>query len=283
MVKISVITPAFNSARTIRETIQSVADQRYPNVEHIVVDGGSTDGTLDVLQDYPHLIWRSEKDDGHYHAMNKGMEQATGDVVAVLNADDCYRDGALAAVAEGFDRHPDWDALFGDVVYVDGSGLEIYRREEACFDYDVLRFGLCMVIHPTLFMKRSVFLRLGGFDHRKFRSSADYDLILRLGRNGYMVGHLPRLLANYRIHDFGQTADRRIQLNTRRENAVLQREHGLKQGPVGWFQRIYGRLRRQGQKLVMRKKVDVIPGTFYLRKYLKNKTHFSSNIGLDRL
>ena len=139
--KISIITACFNSIHTIRETLESVRSQDYPHWEHIVIDGGSTDGTVEVLKEFPHLQWISEKDEGHYHAMNKGVARATGDVVNILNADDCFRPGALRKVAEAFQAHPDWDGLFGDIVYVDGKGREIYRREEALFDYDVLRFG----------------------------------------------------------------------------------------------------------------------------------------------
>src|SRR5882672_8597262 len=94
--KISVITPSFNSITTIRETIESVLKQDCQNWEHLVIDGGSKDGTVELLREYPHLIWISEKDEGHYHAMNKGVERAAGEVVTILNADDCYRPGALA-------------------------------------------------------------------------------------------------------------------------------------------------------------------------------------------
>src|SRR5271169_3251465 len=86
--KISVVTPCFNSIHTLRETIESVARQDYPHVEHLVVDGSSTDGTLDILRSHPHLNWVSEKDEGHYHAMDKGTRLASGEVVAILNADD---------------------------------------------------------------------------------------------------------------------------------------------------------------------------------------------------
>ncbi len=84
--KISIVTPTFNGAATLRETIESVLAQDYKNWEHIVMDGGSTDGTLDILRSYPHLQWISEKDEGHYHAMNKGIERASGEIIAILNA-----------------------------------------------------------------------------------------------------------------------------------------------------------------------------------------------------
>src|SRR6266487_5259453 len=140
--RISVVTPTFNSRHTLRETVESVLQQNYPNYEHIVMDGGSTDGTLDILREYPHLNWVSEKDNGHYDAMNRGIRKATGEVVNILNSDDCYRSGALHAVGSAFAANPDWDGLFGDVVYVDGKSKEIFRRQEALWDYDVLRFGI---------------------------------------------------------------------------------------------------------------------------------------------
>src|SRR5438105_2694229 len=107
--KISIVTPSFNSSHTLRTTLESVATQNYPLVEHLIIDGGSTDGTLDILRSYPHLLWVSEKDQGHYHAMDKGTRMASGEVVAILNADDCYRPGVLAEVARAFQAHPDWD------------------------------------------------------------------------------------------------------------------------------------------------------------------------------
>src|SRR6266566_4427243 len=106
--KISVITPSFNSVRTIRATLESVATQDYSDVEHIVMDGGSTDGTLDILKEFPRLIWVSEKDQGHYHAMDKGTRMASGEIVAILNADDCYRPGVLAEVAAAFEKNTGW-------------------------------------------------------------------------------------------------------------------------------------------------------------------------------
>ena len=282
--KISVVTPCFNSTATIRETIESVRQQGYPDFEHIVFDGGSTDGTVELLKEYPHLIWVSEKDAGHYHAMNKGIERATGEVVAILNADDCYRPGALAAVGAAFAAHPDWDGLFGDVVFVDGEKREIYRREEAVFDYDVLRYGgVCYVIHPTLFVKKSIYTRLGAFRYQELKNCADYDFILRLGREHCCIGHLPELLVDYRWHALGQSADLRIQQNMLRESSIIRREHGAPDGVRGQILRAIARGRRQLQKLRYRGRCDFVPGKWALRKHMHEKTTFSSNIGLDKL
>ena len=281
--KITVVTPSFNGAATIRDTIESVARQDYPAVEHIVMDGGSTDATVDILKEYPQLIWKSERDEGHYHAMNKGIESATGEVVAVLNADDCYRPGALRKVGEAFAANPDWDGLFGDVVFVDGSGREIYRREEAVFDYDVLRFGIGYVIHPTLFVKKSIYTKLGAFRYKVLKNSADFEFVLRLGQAGCKIGHVPELLVDYRWHVQGQSADARIQANMARESRMVQMEHGLPDGLRGRILGAMVRGKRQLQKLRYRGKCDLVSGKWKLRKHMHEKTAFSSNIGLDKL
>ena len=282
--KISIVTPTFNGMATLRETIESVLAQDYKNWEHIVIDGGSTDGTVDLLRTYSHLQWVSEKDRGHYHAMNKGIERASGDVVAILNADDCYRPYALSKVARAFAEHPDWDALFCDVVYVDGKGQEIFRREEARYDYDVLRFGnVGYVIHPTLFVKKAVHDRIGLYRYDKYLNSCDGDLILRLGQHGCRVGHIPQYLVNYRLHEHGQSADRRVSENTRREYLEIRKEHGFPGGVQGRFLEIFAKVKRQLQKLIYRGTIDLVPGRVFLRKHMRDKTSFSSNIGVDQL
>ncbi|HXJ82562.1 MAG TPA: glycosyltransferase family 2 protein [Candidatus Methylomirabilis sp.] len=282
--KISIVTPTFNGINTLRETIESVRRQDYTEWEHIVVDGGSTDGTIELLRRYPHLQWASEKDEGHYDAMNKGIARASGEVVAILNADDCYRAGTLKKVAEAFRDHPDWDALFGDIVYVDGAGREIFRREEARYDYAVLRFGsVRYVIHPTLFVKKSVHDRIGTYRHRQYLNCCDADFILRLGQQGCRVGHIPDYLANYRLHEHGQSADRRVSLNMQREYLAIRKEHGLPEGIAGTLLGVFARVKRQLQKLVYRGKLDLVSGKWQLRKHMHDETTFSSNSGVDKL
>ncbi|MGA2540425.1 MAG: glycosyltransferase family 2 protein [Verrucomicrobiota bacterium] len=281
--KISVITPSYNSATTIRETITSVLKQNYPNLEHIVVDGGSTDGSLAILQEYPHLLWVSEKDEGHYDAMNKGIKRSTGEIIGILNADDCYCENALKKVGEAMESHPEWDGLFGDVIYTDGESREIMRRQEAVFDYDVLRFGMSYVHHPTLFLRKAIYDRLGGYKHREFLNNCDVELCLRLGQNGCQIGHLPAFLATYRFHSAGQSADRRVARNMKAENLRLRLAHGCPAGLLGKAAGIYARLRRQWQKIRHRGTCDLIPGRFILRKHMRERTNFSSNSGVDKV
>jgi glycosyltransferase involved in cell wall biosynthesis len=280
---ISVVTPCFNSIHTLRETIESVARQDYPHVEHLVVDGGSTDGTLDILRSYPHLNWVSEKDEGHYHAMDKGTRMASGQVVAILNADDCYRPGILGGVAAALGKHPNWDGLFGDIVFVDGDGEEIFRRREAGFDRQVIRFGVNVVNHQTLFIKKETYLRLGGYRYREFKNCCDYEYTMRLVKAGCRIGHIPVFIVNYRYHDHGQSADMRVRSNMFRESNLIQDEYGVPGGSLRKVLLYYARLKRQATKLLLRGSLDVVPGEVLLKKHLRSKTTFSSNIGVDKL
>lgn len=281
--KISIVTPSFNSARTIRATLESVATQDYPEVEHIVVDGGSTDGTLDILRQFPRVRWVSEKDQGHYHAMDKGTRMASGEAVAILNADDCYRPGVLGEVARQFVAHPAWDGLFGDIVFVDGEGREIFRREEAMFDPQIIRFGHNMVNHQTLFLKKEVYLRLGGYRYEEFKNCCDYEYVMRLSRAECKVGHIPVYIVNYRYHEHGQSADLRVRANMAKESAAIRKEYGVPGGWLGKSLTAYARAKRQVEKLLIRGKCDLLPGNLLLRKHLRAKTTFSSNIGVDKL
>jgi len=283
MPKISVVTPSFNSVHTIRATLESVAGQDYAQVEHIVVDGGSTDGTLGVLKDYPRVISISERDEGHYHAMDKGTRMASGEVVAILNADDCYRPGVLREVAKAFEKHPEWDGLFGDIVFVDGEGREIFRRQEAMFDPQIIRYGHNVVNHQTLFLKQSVYLRLGGYRYKELKNCCDYEYVMRLIRAGCRIGHIPVFIVNYRYHDHGQSADLRVRANMAKESALIRKEYGVPGGLLGKLLLQYARLKRQVEKLFLRGQSDLIPGNVLLKKHLREKTTFSSNIGVDKL
>jgi len=282
-VKITVVTPCFNSEHTIRETLESVSRQSHPHVEHIVVDGGSKDGTLAIVKEFPHIKWISERDEGHYHAMNKGIAVATGEAIAILNADDCYCDGILAKVAKALGEHPEWDALFGDIIFVDGNGKEIFRREEACWDAQIVRFGYGVANHQALFVRKRTYDQLGPLRHKDFKNCCDYDFLMRLAHRKCRVGHIREYVVRYRYHAFGQSADERIVANMQRECQAIRKEYGL---PGGWIGRLlahYGRLKRQMQKLLILGKCDLVPGRILLRRHMMEKTTFSSNIGLDKI
>lgn len=281
--KITVVTPSFNSKSTIQECIESVRTQSYDNWEHLVMDGGSQDGTISILQQYPHLKWITEKDEGHYHAMNKGIAKSTGDLIVILNSDDCFRPEAFSQVVGAFQKNESWDALFGDVIYVNAENAEIYRRKEAVYDFKVLLYGLDYICHQTLFVRRRVYERIGNYRHKEFFNGADYEFKLRLGHAGCKVGHVADFLVNYRYHSFGQSADLRITRNMAKEAVVIRREYGNPGGWIGNCLKVCFKAKRQMQKLVHRGRCDLLPGTWKLRSHMQDKTQISSNRNLDKI
>jgi len=194
---ISIITVAFNAARTIGETLVSVATQTYPNIEHIVVDGASTDGTLEVIRrqgDHVALVI-SEPDSGIYDAMNKGLRVATGDIIGFLNADDVYAaPGILSRVAEMME-YEHLDALFGDAEYYrpDRPNHAVRRYRSGRFRPDRIGWGW-MPAHPTLFLRRGVFECFGQF-RTDYRIAGDFELVARIFQgNTLRYRHLPEVL-----------------------------------------------------------------------------------------
>jgi glycosyltransferase involved in cell wall biosynthesis len=200
---ITIITPSFNAAGTIAQTLESVRVQAYPGLEHIVVDGGSTDGTLDILDAAPDIRYVSETDRGLAHAMNKGIAMASGDVIGELNADDLYEPGSLRAVGEAFRDHPSVAWLTGYCRIIDGDGVQIRRAVTAYKNVLLRRYsaGLYLthnfISAPATFFRRAALEAIGGFDER-YRISVDYDIQLRLARQNDPI-ILPRYLASFRM------------------------------------------------------------------------------------
>ena len=178
--KISVITVVYNAANTIADTIESVLEQNYNHIEHVVVDGGSTDGTVEVIRKYEdHIhVWVSEHDEGIYDAMNKGVEMSTGDVVGFLNADDVYtHDGVLSRVAELLENK-DLDACFADLDFINSQGKVVRRYSSSRFKPERLAYGW-MPAHPTLYVRKSLFSKVGLF-RIDYKIAADYEWIVRV-------------------------------------------------------------------------------------------------------
>lgn len=202
--RITVITPCLNSERYIVEAIRSVIDQRYPNVEHIVADGGSTDGTLKILSGYPHLKVLAGPDGGIYPALNKALGIASGEIIGILNSDDCYTDGALTTAAACFEQDG-FMALAGEAVSFRGESLGI----------EVARFtgaGEDLLYHATLgdpamnawFFRAGVFAQIGFFD-TSYKVAGDREFMLRLALSGLRCGQILQSIYRYRIHPGSMT------------------------------------------------------------------------------
>ena len=206
--KISVVTCSYNQAEFIDDCIQSVLDQQYPNFEHIVIDGASTDGTVEKLKQYKHLTWISEKDNGQSDALNKGFKMASGEIIAWVNSDDWYVPGTFKTVAEFFTRYPDRNVLMGDCNLVDEKGgiFDKVINHERSFD-DMRCFWLPNSIptQPAIFFRTKLFEDHGLLD-TGLNYSMDYDLWLRLSQDNKFY-HINRTFCNYRFHSEAKGGD----------------------------------------------------------------------------
>jgi len=175
---ISIITVVLNGERHIEKTISSVINQNYERMEYIIIDGGSTDGTIEIIKKYQDEIdlWVSEPDNGIYDAMNKGIRYATGDLIGIINSDDCYLSGAIETVAKTSVAHPEADVFHGNMMYIQKSGIrQIWRSKNKLSKYKIYRMP---VNHPTVFIRSSCYKKYGTYDDR-YKFAADFDLILK--------------------------------------------------------------------------------------------------------
>lgn len=205
---ISVVTPSYNQGRFIERTILSVLEQNYPNFEHFVYDGGSNDGTIEILKKYQHLKWISEKDRGQSHALNKGFRQAKGDMIAWINSDDYYEPGIFRAAAEYFRDNPDRNIVMGDCNLVDENGIifdEVVNVERG---FDLLKqywVGNSIPTQPAVFFRKKLLDEFGYLDE-SLQYGMDYDLWLRFAQK-HWFHHLDMVAANYRFHQKAKNVD----------------------------------------------------------------------------
>ena len=202
--KISIITPSFQQAQYLEQTILSVLEQNYNPLEFIIIDGGSTDGSVDVIRKYDDRIsyWISEKDRGQAHAINKGLAHATGDIVAYINSDDLYLPEAFCKVVQYFSEHPACDWLCGDtVMFGEGQPDRVISAEVPRSAAQALSWAYTAP-QPGMFWKRK--LLTNGFDER-WRYCFDHELYVRLLLAGHKCDHLPATVAAYRLHDTSKT------------------------------------------------------------------------------
>lgn len=200
--KVSVITVCLNGAKTIEGTFKSIGAQSYKDVEHIVIDGASTDGTVEIISRFQNKIAKfvSESDEGIYDAMNKGLRLASGDIIGLLNADDIYADETVLERVIGKIQRNKLDAVYGDVEYFSQFDVDraVRRFNSANFSPDAIADGW-MPAHPTLFLRREVYEKFGEF-RSDYRIAGDFEFISRIFRDGSLrYAYLPEVLVNMRL------------------------------------------------------------------------------------
>lgn len=199
--KISIITASLNNCDTIEDSIRSVLSQKYENIEYIVVDGASSDGTLEIVKKYRDRIakFTSEPDNGIYHALNKGLKMSTGDIIGFLHADDLYAHGMVIDWVVSRIMNCNTDSCYGDLLYVHKKDVnKIFRHWRSCYYTDGLFRKGWMPPHPTFFVKREVFEKYGHFN-TDFKIAADYEHMLRvLEGNKISTHYIPEVLVKMR-------------------------------------------------------------------------------------
>jgi len=206
--RVTIVTPSFNQGQFIEETIRSVLLQGYPNLEYIIMDGGSTDGSLEIIRKYQTWLagWVSKPDRGQTQAINQGWSQATGEILAYINSDDCYLAGGVAQAVWGFQNNPYAGMVYAAAVIVDAEGKELKNWDAMPFDLKVMLTEENVVPQPAAFFSRDVLNQLGYLDE-KYQMIMDYELYIRLGM-GFSSICLPGKLARFRDHPGSKTRTR---------------------------------------------------------------------------
>ena len=248
MPKVSIVTPSFNQARYLPLTLQCVREQDYPDIEHIVVDGGSTDGTLDILRGAPGIRWVSEHDHGQVDALNKGFKMCTGEILAWLNSDDTMNRNTVST-AVGALLRTGADLVYGNLEIVDEHGKFRRMSHGIPFDFRILLYGINYIGQQTVFFRRELLERVGPL-REEFDNGFDYELWLRMAQHGKLV-YAPGLRAQIRFHAEAKSVARGSVTQTDRGKIVA--EYWVRGGLPAMFQRrpwsailnLWYRLKRQ--------------------------------------
>ena len=202
---VSVVTPSFNQARFLERTLESVLAQDYPRIEHIVVDGGSTDASPEIIRRYASRLawWVSEPDAGQTDAINKGLSHARGDILAWLNSDDMWLPGAVSAAVQAFGQYPDCGLIYGAANYIDEQDRVIGRFPAAQTDHRLLRQGYVHIPQQAAFFRGDLWRTVGPLDP-SFDFAMDYDLWTRIAARARLK-FIPQVWGNFRLHGAAKT------------------------------------------------------------------------------
>lgn len=273
---VSIITPSFNQAKYVEATILSVRQQDYPHIEHIVMDGGSTDGTLDILRRYEDkLTWISEKDRGQADAINKGFRRATGDILGWVNSDDLYVPGAIQAVVEHFQAHSHDSFIYGDAEALDESGTSFgIRTHVKQGGWKELVGELDFIVQPACFWRAEVWRACGELDE-SLHYTLDYEYWMRAAKP-FPPRYIPVLLAQERLYAAAKTFSGAV---TRMEEIeMVARRHGgaglpynyRAEAAANYALRAFSRLKGRewaGAKADLKRTLEIRPPLLKFAKY----------------
>lgn len=198
--KVTIVTPSYNQAHFLEETMRSVLEQDYPNIEYVVIDGGSTDGSAEIIQKYESQLayWQSQKDKGQTDAINQGFARASGEIFAWLNSDDILLPGAVTAAVRQLQTHPEVGMVYGDCLWINADGKKIGNFPAAQTDLKKLRRGYVHIPQQASFFRADLWKKVGPLDD-SFYFAMDYDLWTRLAAEAPLL-YVPELWAAFRLH-----------------------------------------------------------------------------------
>jgi len=198
--KISIVTPSYNQVQFLERTILSILNQNYPNLEYIIIDGGSTDGSVEIIKKYQKYLsyWVSEKDKGQSHAINKGFQRSTGKIIAWLNSDDTYLPETFYKIMKNFKQNPEADLIFGNIYFIDESDKRIGELRFTEFDFDTLIYEGSNLHQTGTFWKKEIYERVGGLNS-DYKFCMDYDFFCRIAKIGKLY-YIKDYFANFRMH-----------------------------------------------------------------------------------
>ena len=236
--KVSIITITYNSAATVEDTLKSVVDQDYPNIEYLIIDGKSKDNTLQIVDKYKDKITKvvSEKDKGLYDALNKGIALASGDIVGMLHSDDLYATNqVISDIVKTFESNPEAEGVYADLVFVDRNDINKITRTWESGDYEEGDFlNGWMPPHPTFFVRKECYERFGGFN-TTLRLSADYELMLRMiHKNKIKLAYLPKVVVKMRMGGASNVSFF-VRLKANIEDKMAWKLNGIKPGILTRF------------------------------------------------
>ncbi len=228
--KISIVTPSYNQAQFLERTILSVLNQNYPNLEYIIIDGGSTDGSVEIIKNYEKYLtyWVSEKDNGQADAINKGFSKSTGEILAWINSDDIYLSNILRKIALSFKRESYIDVIYGNRYRIDENDNIISEDRHTPFSKSGLLYGGFGFYQVSVFWKRDIFSKVKGLSI-KYKCCMDYELFVRFAMNNAKFKFIREFLGCFRIHGASKTSNLKeifeMESEEIRNSFIIQNKH----------------------------------------------------------
>jgi glycosyltransferase involved in cell wall biosynthesis len=223
--RISIVTPSFNQGQFLERTILSVLNQNYPNLEYIIIDGGSSDGSIEIIKKYSKYLsyWTSEKDKGQSNAINKGFEKSTGDILAWLNSDDIYLPGALVFISKYMEKNKNVEMVYGRCYIIDKDDKILKESYTVPFDPIFYLHKLISIAQPASFWRRSLYLIAGPLNEQNY-TCMDHELFVRFIKIGATIVYIDRLFAGFRIHPASISGSGRLERQYREDILKIQKE-----------------------------------------------------------